>query len=507
MKKVLEKLNLDYMKQMCPILIIVVLICLPFMNYHLTTDGYQIMYNTSTYLENPLISFSGRPISDFILYYLNSIGMNINIYQILFNFLGCVITFIASVKLYRIINNLIQNQKKSFFLLMMSSIFIFYNSFGFELVLFNVFFSISLQYLLIVKSVEYIVKELNTKNIVVATLLTFLGLCIYQGASVLFLPLALILIGYKNKNEKFAMFIIDFIKIFAIYGFACVFNLLYIEILPVVSRYDTGVTILESIKSILSRQPFLWESSFNIFPKYTFLLSNIVLTLLSLILIIRNKDKINSKLNQIITLIGVILSTIVFSYLPLVFSNTLLTPRVVMIISSLPGLLLLFILMFNNIEYDNKKINLYSMCFAFVILYSFLLIHASSILVDSLVKTNKEDALEIKLIDEEIKQKSSENVNYLVFFTDQSIIWGRNGKFLGLDIAIRAHATPWSRLYATNYYADEDYKEKTNDLNLESMQYQNMYHKYEKYCTDNNWDSYNSEQINVYKDTAFICVY
>jgi hypothetical protein len=483
--------------------IIIFLICLPFFCFHLSTDGYYII-NGLLYSNNPLLSISGRPISDFIVFYNNLIGLNMNSHQLLFNVLSMFISFIAIIISYKLIKNITNNQNTSIFLILMSLTFVFFNPFGFELYLYNVAFSISIEYLLIIYSIKLLLESTNLKNCLIAIVLNFFGLCIYQGTSVLFVPLALILLNRKNINsQKDTDYWKDTFKIISIYAFSCLLNLIYLKMVPI-SRYTAPSGIISGIKSILLRQKFLWINTFGIIPNYIFLLLIMALIIIALFVILNShKSKLFKKYN-LITLVLFIISTIGLSFLPLVFSSILIVPRVVMIISALPGLLLLFILLNYN-QKDNYYKNLNLIILLIVVVYSFILINSSSILVNGLKITNSIDQSEANKIQQTIENKSITDIKYLYFSPDKKVTWERVGNFWGMDTFIRALTAEWSRVALMNYSTGRNYE----NLNVEnnSLEYKNKINEFNNYCLSQDWNEYNDSQIMIYKDTAFICNY
>ncbi len=500
-----KNIDLKYIKRLAIVAVIVVIICLPFLSFHLSTDAYWILTNFSETLTNPLVSFSGRPISDFILYYFNIINMNINLWQVFFNLLAIIITFISVVVMHKTIQKLTSDKKISSFLTLMSLVFTFYNFFGYELFLFNVFFSISIQYLLIAISLKLIVEKQNIKNIFIAIILNFIGLCIYQGAGVLFLPLAFILIGYKYISKSFSTFIRELLKAFSVYAGACFLNLLYIKLLPIASRYEGEISIINNLKSILSVQKNLWLDTFGIFPRNFFILIMMFLIIICLLIAFFPKKNNNMKIRKILILFSAIISTIVFSFAPLVISNIVIVPRIVMIISSLPGVLLLYILIFGEIKFKKDKVSLYTILTLFSFGYSLLMVNASSTMINGLVKTNKADQDEVREVEKIIQEKASTEIKYLAFFPDQNITWLRVNYFPGMDAYLRAYSVSWSRLGITNYVTKKNYLYK--DIDLESPDFKNVYEKYNDYCSKNDWTKLDESQVNIYIDTAFICIY
>ena len=474
------------------------LVMIPLFRFHLTSDGYShimtfksmnsiLNLNSSINLANPLISFGGRPLSDFVIYFSNAIGFNIIENQLFFNIGAVIITLVSMYLMNKYIIKITNNKVTSLLLLMMSLLFIFFNAFSFELYLFSVMFSIAVQYLFMTIALINLSKKNNLMYIIFAVFFNFLGACIYQGASVLYLSLGIIIVGYLNRESKFKDYVFEMFKIFLVFGISLLLNIFYNAILPIENRYATETTLFDKIKYVLKAQLGIWSNTFEIFLKYTFILSIIVLLIFAVIVIVKGKKK--TKINNFITLFLMLFTTVSVSYLAIVTSGIIIVPRAILIISSIPGLICLYLLMFNEekVKYVKEFLTLYS------IVFYILLIEASTSMAYHLVYTNKIDNKEINQIYEEIKNK---NVKYIGFTFDKYLTYNRSNRYQSMDAFVRSFSTAWSDINSFNYYTNENYEKIEVPMSIKN------------YCSNKNWDSLNlEEQLIIENDRLYICVY
>lgn len=489
MKKIKEIIKNSSFKNWMIVIIITLFIGFPFLKFHITSDGYSHLMGNFAKGRNVLLSNTGRPLSDFVISYFNILGFNIIKYQSFFNFLSIVITIISMYVFYKKINEITNNKITSQLLLILSTLFIYMNVFSFELYLFSVMFSISIQYLLITISLNFITENISFKNIVYSVVLNGLGAFFYQGILPLYLPLAFLIVGFINKNKNFKTYVIENIKIFLIFGFSVISNFLYLKILPA-NRYEVGLGFKERIKSILSAQKLLWVDTYNIFVKYSFLMIILLLIIIAIYIIIKNKK--SKKINDFLTLVLAFFTPIVASYAAVFVSGIIFVPRAVTIVSSLPGILMLFILMFRKESPENNKLNLnFIFCLISICLCLFL-VEASSSMVGELIDTNSRDKDEIQKIYNIIKDA---DVDYVSFAPDMFISYTYTVRYNTIEAYVRSFSTVWSRTNSINYYL------KTNYQEVEATE------EIKAYCSNNNWSEFNKEQIIIKDKVAYICIY
>ena len=480
------------------IIIVLGFICLaPFFKFHMTPDSYLLINPKadSYWKENQsamVKSVSGRPISDMFLFYVNSIGFNMMKYQGLFNFLSIVIMLIATFYLYKTCEELTNHKIKSMWITGFATFLIIFNAFSFELYVYNVMTSLSIQYIIIILSVRLLIKEINIRNILIGIILNSLGLCIYQGISPIFIPLAMILIGYKYKDESLVQNIKNYFIIGIIYGISCVSNLILIKITST-SRYES-MSVLDGIKRIIEAQKTIWVDTYGFLPRYFFLVTILSFLGIALFYIIK-KDKQNFW-KMVICLFGAVVMTIVAALIPYVVSTVSIVPRTILTISTIPWLILLFIGI-NYIEI-NDILKIY---IGLVIgLNIFILTNLSYRLVDAIVRVNEYDELiagQVMEIIEEYEKTNNTKITKFSYCRDENYTWAiPNQPAINIDCLGRALTVPWSWKHVFYHYYGRQFESVPMDENV-----------YQTYIKGKDWDEFNEEQIICIDDTVYMVSY
>lgn len=478
------------------IIILAFLICGVFLRFHMTSDSYSWILNKFYFVDNALFSIGGRPISDFFLYYTEIINLNMIKYQTFYNFISIIIMICSTILLYKLILKLKITSFSNKKFIILASFLIIFNVFGFEMFLYNVMFSLSIQYLLIIYSLKILLDKTDVKNIITAILLNFLGLCVYQAIGSLFLPLGIILIGYKVREQKNIVIIKEYLKLVFIYGVACVLNLTIIKMVAA-NRYDTAVSIYDNFIYMMNGQKTVWINSFGVLPKYFFLGSIIILLLISFIIILKNKKV--KMLKMLSILIFSIAALVFLSLAPLLLAKGWMVPRTCMILSTIPGIILLFISLFGfNDEKNHQKVLEYILAIILFIYISFML-NAAYIMNNSLLLVNsidKSTTLKIEKIIKKYEKNNNVEITKVSFKNDLSVgLTQANFRFPGMDAFARAYATPWSRLGIMEYYMKRDFIEVEMSEGIYS-QFKNM-----------DWNEFDETQIIIKDNILNIMIY
>ena len=493
MQNILNKIksNKDIVIIFLVTLFLGLLICGPFFRYHLASDNYVWIERGTNVTWD---SGSARQLSDMFLYYMDVVGINAVKYQLFFNICSVIIMAIASTMLYSISVELIEKKSKKISLaILFGAIFIIFNIYGFEMFLFNVMGSLSIQYLVTVITVKKLVKKIDFITILECIFLNLIGLCIYQAINPIFLGLAIILLGYKYKDEGILKNIKNYFIVGVVYGVSCVANVLIMK-LSSIPRYGE-TNILENIKKLISRQELIWIDTFDLLPKYLYIGIIILLLVIGFFKVCANYKKKTLKI--MLSIFLAIFMTIFAAYLPHIASDTVFVPRTGLSVSCIVGYMLLFIGIY--FPKERELFNLFIKVISGV--YLFFTVYVSCKLVQNTIRTNNYDkdiARQILEVVEEYEKKENIKVENMSFTLDEKPTWRYkdiHGKST-LDPYVRAFTIPWSR----NLIIETWYNRRFNEIEMPDE-------IYNEYFKGKNWDKFNTDQIVIKDNTAYVAVY
>ena len=388
--------------------------------------------------------------------------------------------FISAIIIYNLLNKYKQNKILNILL----SICLVANPFVIEFFMFPEYTGIMcLSILFISISIAAMVNfwQNNDKRLILLAFLTsmFSVLC-YQGPMSLLFIIPLIFVLKDSKNFK------DFAKRIILVGLVFLAAAATTAIITKVlgaTRVATHINLLVTFKKIINGVFILLSSTYKIFPPYWFLIAFVI----SLVFCIVG---INKKTNIILFLILSIIALFIVPALPHLFTSYVwMVPRSNIGYGIIVALPILFYLIYGQ---EKKYIN-----YIFISLMSVLLLwqwHSSLSFAKSQIENNilnTQESMEInKFID-----NSNNNINKVVVYYDKEPTYVYYFSKSAGDMNARAFGYDWSYRAAlitkTGKFFEEGNKNK----------------KYEKYCHDNNWESFNLEQLKIIDDTIHICIY
>lgn len=265
----------------------------------------------------------------------------------------------------------------------------------------------------------------------------------------------------------------------------------------------------ESLQKIIDGSKTML-ATYNILPKYTFVIVLSLLIILAIIMIcINKKEKTSTKVLKILGIGYVIIATIGITIVPQIMQNTSsiwFVPRSTYTFASIVGIMCLYILL--NVEdknilknvklfkkYDTLYINNTIITIIAVVLlgmqfYSFNKIELDHYNLNYLDKINSQAiGNQIKLYEQETGNK----VTKICIYNDMNTSFTYSGiKAIG-DINVTGFYPDWSIINMINYYNGLNLTTGEKDIEIEET-FKNM-----------DWTNYNDEQIIFIGDTIHYC--
>ncbi|MGF7034604.1 hypothetical protein J2T17_005556 [Paenibacillus mucilaginosus] len=473
------------------------------LKHHFAIDSYDFIYN----LDHKMFEMSanGRILIKVFVNALAVFGLDVMKFQSSFTFISILIMSFAT---YVILDTFLflkpNSTLKERVIVSLSALFIIFNPFGVDLLLFSYMtFFTSIDILLITLCVNLLVKNWSIKNIFISMILVSSALLFYQGWGGLFVPLLLIFKYYQLKEAPIKRLISTTILSTGIYLFACIINLLFIKkIHPLF--YDKGtdrtsnkIDILQNVKNILQKQTDIWLLHDRMLPSFFFFIIIILLSCVIFYNIFTKSNKNVLRYSLMFALIFVLLIGLTFSP-HLVTSTTWVIQRSIMPISAIPGLLVLFSIFF--IKDHTKYSKVQNLVLGISIIFLVVLGKSTiNITIDN-ISTNKIDEQIGRMIISKIEKyerETGQKVSKLSFTKDTYPTWSYPDVIVYGDMNVRAFIIDWAAKSVITHVSGRTFESTIMDEEIFNQKFK-----------DRDWGELLLEEQMVIKgNTAYIALY
>ena len=344
-----------------------------------------------------------------------------------------------------------------------------------------------------------IARDKNNKYIK-ALLFAIIGVLCYQGILNIYVPIALILIVYKNKGEIKKAFKEAFIALL-IYGIALIVSMLVSNMISKMLMISSRPTIIPTLQSILSTYlkylDVLVFNTLNIGPKYWYITVITIISIIYFIIILKRRyPKI-----YIFYYIVILLSTILLPILPLVIQaedKQYLEPRMCMSFGASVGIAIMYAVLTINIDESKMfgKILKLITILIFVINSQYIINSSSEMVSTNLLDRNFAIAILNKM--EKYEKENHIEIKNIGIDYDTNLEFYYDGSEIHRCLNLKSLATDWAIEPILKIYGNRD-----GHLNWIKVPEQ----IHNKYFKDKNWTCYSEEQIVFEGDTMYICIY
>ena len=434
-------------------------------------------------------AMSGRFITGFIFKIFKSINISEKLIYFLSYLLSVICTILSQYFLYKIIEKDVKNRG----IRILIPTLIIINPFSIELFLFIekgiMWFGI-LMCIVAVKSVVDFFETKQKKYIIYAIVWMFIANCSYQGVVGIFVAILLVYILKYSKNIK--EFLINNLIVCSVYAIPAIIDYLVVKILFKSSRINGKINIIKSMKRILKNTLNMAVKTYEILPKYVFIL----LILFTFIVFCSKIWKERKKLFSIIKYFYIIFGVTFFAIAPQIIQPTnsiWFVPRTTYCFASMYGILILYIAM----NYDVEEISKYFILITSFILFFFQTQRFIKIEKDRYILNGKDEQITMQII-EQINNYETITVNKIeqvAIYKDEKPNYTYEGIFATGDMNIKCYSTDWSTIEILKYYLKRDLKMAEKDKKIE-QDFQKQ-----------NWDNFNEKQLIFKENTINICNY
>ena len=434
-------------------------------------------------------AMSGRFITGFIFKILKSINISEKIIYTLSYLLAVICAIFSQYFLYKII----ETDVKSKALKILIPTLIIINPFSIELFLFiekGIMWFGVLMCIIAVKSVKDFFETKKKKYIIYATIWMFIANCSYQGVVGIFVAILLVYILKFSRN--FQEFLNYNAIVGSIYAIPAIIDYLIAKILFKSSRINGKFNILESIKIILKNAFNMSVKTYEIIPKYVFIL----LILFTFTVFCSKIWKEKKKLISTIKFFYIMLGIIFFAIVPQIVQPTnsiWFVPRTTYCFASMYGILVLFIVMNYDVEKFSKNLIL-------IISITFVIFQAQKFIKiekDRYYLNKQDEQIAMQIIDQinNYETRTQNRIEKVAIYQDEKPNYTYEGIFATGDMNIKCYSTDWSTIEILKYYSKRDFKMTERDKKIEQ--------DFKK----QNWDDFNTNQIIFKENTINICNY
>ena len=452
------------------------------------TDTYAV-FNFNKEEAFMQYAMSGRFITGFIFKIFKSINISEKLIYFLSYLLSVICTILSQYFLYKIIEKDVKNRG----IRILIPTLIIINPFSIELFLFIekgiMWFGI-LMCIVAVKSVVDFFETKQKKYIIYAIVWMFMANCSYQGVVGIFAVILLVYILKYARNIK--EFLINNAIVGSVYSIAAIIDYLLVKILFKSSRINGNINIIESIKIILKNTFSMAVKTYEILPKYVFILL-ILFTFTAFCSKIWKEEK---KFINIAKFLYIVFGITFFAIVPQIIqptSSIWFVPRSTYCFASMHGILVLFIAM----NYDVDEISKYFILIKSFILFFFQAQRFIKIEKDRYILNGKDEQITMQIIEQinNYESKKGNKIENVAIYQDENPNYTYEGIFATGDMNIKCYSTDWSTIEILKYYLKRDLKMVEKDKKIE-QDFQKQ-----------NWDTFNTRQIIFKENTINICNY
>ena len=472
------------------------IICCNFLKPHFSQDAYWVnAYGYDYYIKHFLAS--NRIFSALILWIF--LKLDIPFWKEL-SCMGVILTIVMAISwfvLYKFVIKFIKKEKSIFYNILIGAIsfIIVFNFCTAEGLLFIEVGTMPFGILCAILGSCILATDKKYRYVVSLILITLSGL-FYQVTSSIFVLLALVLIAIKNKGNIKAI-IKDTIIIALIYGFAMIVNFAGVKVFDKVLNNPFRKFEIPSI-SIIFDTIYKFGKDILIYnigigPKYWYLTFIIVFTIIFIINVINKKKYFMFLEYVVLVVLSVLIPLIPILATPV--ESQYIEPRMAMCFGAIIGILILYLVV--RCEIEENKILLSILTIIALLNFcgnSIYMVVASSntLITNQTEKTiakhiiskietyEKETGYEIKNIGTCFDQK------FTMYYEGQPALRCFDVRSLGTDWTVKEVLTAYTSKAYNNVEVPEDKRNR---------------------FLENDWDSYNDEQLVFEGENLYICIY
>lgn len=482
------------------IFIFITIILSNFLKMHYAQDTYCTMTNGYSYTAKNAFLYSGRPISATVFYIADFLNLSMSTHVFIMTCLAIVNLSLTVYVLFTTVDKLLNKKDdgKTICLILFVTFFSIFNFCTMDLLVFSESGILTMGLLFSVLAGCEWTNDKKGKYLKII-LFSFIGVLCYQGILNIYVPIALIFIVSKNKENVKRAFIQAFVALL-FYGIALVLSMLVSKFISSAFMINSRATIVPTIPHIFSTYlkyiKFLVGSTLNMGPKYWYIGLITIISIIYFIIVIKNKyPKI-----FIFYYIAIWLSAILLPILPLIVQSEdkqYLEPRMCVSFGASIGLMIIYILL--TIKMDESNILLSNILKALIIVIfimncQYVIQSSGEMIATNLLDRNIADSIINKM--EIYEKENNVEIKNIGIDYDTNLEFYYNGSGIYRCLNLKSLATDWAIAPILEIYGNRE---------LNGVEVPEQIHN--KYFKGKNWNCFDEEQLVFEGDTLYICIY
>lgn len=326
------------------------------------------------------------------------------------------------------------------------------------------------------------------KYLFASALASFFAAFTYQGILSLLVIFPLLFLFYYSKSQKDIF--LNHVWIAICYGISCFTTLLFTKLFGstrTLSSFDLSNSFLKIKEGVID----LLTTTGRIFPNYLFIICFIVLVLIAIVFILKQKKQFR----KFFLLIYFSVATLLVTIMPHFMTNS---DYIWMVPRSNIGLgLFVLVALFYLLIYLKPKIIYQSVALAMFVFFLFFQFYGFIHYGINQIKNNAMDQVYMNQVKHEINQyeKNVTWIEEIIIYQDQEITYVNPSVFAKDNMNVRAFAALWSAESFLKITTHKKVKVGT-DIN-----------DFSKMCQGENWEAFDLNQFHFDSNRLYLCIY
>lgn len=469
-----------------------------FLKMHYAEDTYCVISHGYRDIARNAFLFSGRPITAMFFYLADFLNLNIEVLVFIMSVISIIFISMTIVTLYKTLTDL-SNKNNSIIVSIIIVLMAYITTINFttlDLLVFvesgslciGLFFSV-------LAACQW--KEDSKYKFIKIFIFSCLSVMCHQALLNIYVPLGLMIIAYKYRNNIKKAFINAFF-VLLFYGIALIVSIITTNIINSILNIESRETIIPSLQFIFETYDkylkLMVLETLKIGPKYWYIILIMIITLIYFYYNIRFKEQ---KIN-LFYYFAILFSAILLPILPLIIqekNSQYLEPRMMLSFGASIGIMLIYtFLCINDYGKNSKKIIIILSCLLFLLNGQYIVKASSEMFATNLLDRNFANSIIYNI------QRYEKNTNIKI--KNIGIKYDTNPKpyYDGSEIYrclnIKSLAVDWDFCELLETYSGNKYQ--LIDMPDEI---------YDKYFYGKDWTCFNEEQLVFIDDTLYICTY
>ena len=281
-----------------------------------------------------------------------------------------------------------------------------------------------------------------------------------------------------------------------IYGIPSLINFLLVRFVYTNERVKGEMIFSKSVSKIIEGTERMCVETYNLLPKYIFIIAIVIVCLIILYKIIRHTNKIHKKILKLLEVFYILFVTWTVTVAPQLLQDTnsiWFVARSSYSMATVIGLLILYLFMKFNINRIEEKFVIIALTLFLIVQYSNFMRYAIDNYIGNYM--DKTVSLEINRMIQEYEERTENKVDSISIYKDSAMQYVYPQLKASGDINVKAYTADWCITGILKLYTNRELKVVENDLSKKEQFLQK------------NWDCFSEEQVVFENNVLHLCVF